>query len=83
MKDSKTTINDLARMVNNGFNGVTEEINGVKQEINEVKQEMITHNQRNEQNHLDLKLRLDNVAYRFELQNLEKRMLVLEKKSNF
>jgi hypothetical protein len=36
-----------------------------------------------EQGQEDIKLRLDNVAYRFELQELERRVTLLEKKARF
>lgn len=66
----------LARMVNSGFNSVQKEINGMKSEMNDRLKKL-------EIGQEDIKLRLDNVAYRFELQNLERRVILLEKKAKF
>lgn len=64
------TVDDLAIIVGNGFNDVQKEFEVVKQDITELKdgQEQI-------------KLRLDNVAYRFELKDLDKRVTRLERKA--
>lgn len=76
MNGSKTTIDDLARMVKSGFDSVSDE-------IGEVKHEVVRLREQNEREHLDLKLRQDNVAYRFELQDLDKRVTQLEKQAKF
>jgi len=69
----KTSINDLAIMVNRGFNSVTENMgkrfDSVEKQLNNL-----------EQGQEAIRLRLDNVAYRFELVELQKRVDVLEKK---
>jgi len=65
MKESKTTIDDLARMVADGFAEMKERMDRL-----EIGQE-------------DIKLRLDNAAWRFEFKALDKRVTVLEKKVKF
>jgi len=65
----KEEIEGLAIMTNNGFNGVQKQLN--------------EHNRRFdilESGQEDIKLRLDNVAYRFELIQLQSRVKRLEKK---
>ncbi|MDO8592307.1 MAG: hypothetical protein Q7R92_00870 [bacterium] len=69
MADKKITINDLAVMVKQGFDGVTKEFRKVSQRMDTL-----------EQGQEAIKLRLDNVAYRFELVELQKRVEKIEKK---
>ena len=63
------SIDDLAIMVANGFTGIHEELEPMKKDIQELKdgQERI-------------QLKLDNVAYRFELIEPQKRVELLEKR---
>lgn len=80
MAKSKVTIVDLARMVQNGFiemKETTQQI--VKSEIDKMREENAKHFELIENNQTDLKLRQDNVAYRFELNALDERMTKLEK----
>lgn len=71
-KKTKTTIDDLARMVADGFaNTATKsDIQGLSTRMDflEIGQE-------------DIKLRLDNAAYKFEMKELEHRVEVLEDKT--
>ena len=92
MKKKKITIDDLAMMTKRGFDEIGESIKrgfeGVGKRFEEVDKrfEGVNNNIRilsdnNAREHEDLKLRLDNVAYRFELVELQKRVEVLEKKT--
>jgi polyhydroxyalkanoate synthesis regulator phasin len=71
--NKKITMNDLAVMVKNGF----DETGG---KIEEVRKEVKNLSETNAEEHEKIMLRLDNVAYRFELVELQKRVDVLEKK---
>ena len=70
----KTTIDDLAVMMKKGFDGVDENLVQLKKGMNEQFSKL-------EVGQEDIKLRLDQAAYRFEMQALEKRVEVLEKKA--
>ena len=79
------TINDLAVMIGKGFNEMGERINVVSEKIEFLKEsnerehrEMIKSNTRE---HEELKLRQDEVPYRFEFVELEKRVNRLERRS--
>ncbi len=81
----KITTEDLAGMTKRGFDEIGEI---VKNGFNEMRQGFETINknisilsENNTRDHEDIKLRLDNVAYRFELVELQKRVEVLEKKA--
>lgn len=78
--NKKITMNDLAVMVKRGFDETGEKIKGVKNEVDEVKKEVKSFRETNTREHEAIMLRLDNVAYRFELVELQKRVDVLEKK---
>lgn len=67
MAKKKITIDDLARMVANGFLDMGKQISELKDQ--------------NEKDHEDIKLRLDNAAWRFELKALEERVGVLEERA--
>ena len=66
---------DMAKMVAKGFDEV-------KTDVNKVEQKMVKLDQKVEQNHEEIKLKLDNVAYRFELVELQRRVALLERKSS-
>jgi len=76
MKKENITINDLAIMVAKGFEETAKKadmdrrFDGVNARLDKL-----------EQGHEEIKLRLDNVAYRFELVELQKRVELLEKKA--
>lgn len=79
--NKKITINDLAGMVKRGFDEVGENIKKGFDELgNKLGGQIRVLSENNERAHEEIKLRLDNVAYRFELVELQKRVDVLEKK---
>lgn len=67
MKRKETTIDDLAVMVKKGFDGMHGEMNSRFNKID-------TRFDRLERGHEDINLRLGEVAYRFELRELERRV---------
>ncbi|MFA6534553.1 MAG: hypothetical protein WCT37_05315 [Patescibacteria group bacterium] len=71
----KVTIDDLAVMVKEGFEAVGSEINDLKKEMRSEISDL-------KQGQEEIKLKLDNVAYRFELVELEKRVKLLEQHLN-
>ncbi len=77
-KNKKITINDLALMTKRGFDEVGENI---KKGFETVNNNIRILSENNAREHEEIKLRLDNVAYRFELVELQKRVEVLEKKA--
>lgn len=74
MKQKKITIEDLAMMVKNGFDEAEkkggERFDKLEKRLGDL-----------EQGQEEIKLKLDNVAYRFELVELQKRVEILEKKA--
>lgn len=72
MKKKNITIDDLAGMVAKGFEGVNSRIDKLDTRLGNV-----------EIGQEEIKLKLDNVAYRFELRELERRIELLEKKAKF
>jgi predicted nucleic acid-binding Zn-ribbon protein len=76
MSKEKITIDDLARLVVENHMEMKKEFS---QEIGKLGNRLT----RVEQGQEDIKLRLDNVEYRFELNDLNKRVTVLEKKVSF
>jgi|WetSurMetagenome_2_1015567.scaffolds.fasta_scaffold1057655_1 hypothetical protein len=70
------TLDHLAAMVAEGFNDISGKMS-TKSDIAELKADI----NRLDQGQEDIKLRLDNVAFRFEIRDLEKRVLELEKKA--
>lgn len=73
-KSKKITIDDLARMTKDGF----DELGG---KIDKLSEQVRAGFGNNAREHEDMKLRLDNVADRFEVVDLQKRVDVLEKKA--
>lgn len=69
-KETKKEFQSLAQIVKKGFDHVDEKFTEVGKELQGLKQ-----------GQEDIKLRLDQVAYRFELQALEKRVKKLELKA--
>lgn len=63
------TLNDLARMVNEGFNNVEKRFDRLEKEIKEIRAEIE-----------DIKSTLSKVAFRHELKELEFRIEKLEEK---
>jgi len=70
----KTTSDDLAMMIGKGFEHVDKRLDSLEQGHKEMKRE-------NTLEHDEIKTRLDNVAYRFELVELQKRVEILEKRA--
>ena len=66
---AKTTIDDLAVMVKGGFDAMDGRFDKMENRLDGL-----------EQGQEDIKLRLDNVAYRFELVELQRRVELVEKK---
>jgi len=74
-KDTKREFQNLGRVVKKGFDYVDKRFNSVDKRFNSVDKRFDRVENRLdilEQGQEDIKLRLDNVAYRFELQDLEK-----------
>lgn len=65
-KELANSIEDLAVMIKNGFDAVDEKMDGQFKEVNGRLEK--------------IENRLDNVAYRFEINELDKRVKVLESK---
>ncbi len=66
---TKITINDLGKMIKDGFDGQDKKFAQAAGERKGLKQ-----------GQEKIELRLSNVAYRFELQELQQRVIILEKK---
>jgi len=79
-KNKKITMEDLAGMVQRGFSGLEDKM-AMKADTNRIENNLKILSENNTREHKDIKLRLDNVAYRFELVELQKRVEVLEKKA--
>lgn len=77
--NKKITMDDLAGMVQRGFAETAKKTDlETFKETTTREHRIMTENNTHE--HEEIKLRLDNVAYRFELVELQKRVDVLEKK---
>ncbi len=79
-KQTKKEFDILARMINKRFDGVTSQMakkEDVDARFDHIEKRMDTL----EQGHEEIKLRLDNVAYHFELVELQRRVEILEKRA--
>jgi len=76
----KMTIDELAGMIKGEFDNIGGEIKGVKEEIKGIKSEMAKGFKESKDDHEKLELKMSNVAYRFELVELQKRVELLEKR---
>lgn len=76
-KNKNTTLDDLAGMVKHGFDSVDKRFDSVDKRFDRVEDRLDTLEQGQE----EIKLKLDNVAYRFELEELQKRVRRLEMRS--
>jgi len=77
-------IDALAISVKAGFDAIDERFNGVDEQFCRVDERFIGVNTRLthlEQGQKDIRLRLDNVAYRFEINDLSRRVTILEQRS--
>lgn len=79
MKKPKKNIelDDLALMVAEGFNDVSDKQIATREDIKKLDKRIANLENGQEQ----IRMRLDNVAYRFELQELQKRVDHLEQKA--
>ena len=71
MKKKNVTTDDLAVMIQSGF-----ENTAIKTDLRKLEDKV-------DKNHEEITLKLDNVAYRFELVELQRRVELLEKKASF
>ena len=90
VKDLSITVKGLTKTVGNLSETVDKLAIATKKGFYEIHGEMNsrfnkvdTHLDKLERGQEDINLRLDNVAYRFELRELEKRVQLLEKKAKF
>lgn len=74
-KNTDITLNDLALMVKQGFDAVDKRFESVDERFESIDNRL----ENLEKGQEEIKLRLDNVAYRFELLELEQRVHYLEK----
>ncbi|MFH0792299.1 MAG: hypothetical protein V1905_03745 [bacterium] len=70
------TLDDLATMIANGFNEVSDNFKGNRQEHEKI----FTRLDNLEQGQEEIKLKLDQVAYRFEVEELNRRLRLVEMK---
>lgn len=74
MKKKNITINQLARMMQRGFDGVDEGFNKVDARFDKIEKQLKNFREKNSLEHEDIKLGLSQVAYRFELEEIDKRL---------
>ena len=77
MAKKAITNEDLARMIKKGFDHNDKRFDKIESRLGKVEDRMFSL----EQGHEEIKLRLDNVAYRFEVEDLKKRVKKLELKT--
>ncbi len=70
----QTTLDDLAVMIANGFNEVSDNFKGNRQEHEKIFNRLGNLEQGQE----EIKLKLDQVAYRFEVEELNRRLRLVE-----
>ena len=80
MSKRPITIEKLAGMIGNGFEDVCGRIDNVKKDVNTRLDKMDIRLDNLEQGQEEIKVRLDNVAYRFEVEDLKKRVKKIELK---
>ena len=80
-KKKETTIDDLAVMIGKGFEDLSERMESLKEDNSQEHKIMKGKLNSLEVGQEDIKIRLDNVAYRFELVELQKRVEILERKA--
>ncbi len=71
------TLEDLARIIKQEFDHNGEEFTGIRQQFREMRSDI----QELKDGQHAILVRLDNVAYRFEVSELERRVGILEKRS--
>ena len=77
----KTTVDDLAITIGSGFEHVDKRFEQVDMRLNSLERGQEEMKRENTLEHDEIKVRLDNVAYRFELVELQKRGEVLERRA--
>ncbi len=80
MKDKTTTIDDLARMINAGFNDVTNDIGEVKQRLDTLDGRVDTLDARLGRIEADVHALRDEMVHRQEFQDALDRIKYIEKK---
>lgn len=87
MRKRNITIEDLAGMVKRGFDGVDKRLDGVDKRFNgvdkrfdKIENSLKNFREKNSLEHEEIKLRLSQVAYRFELEEIDKRLKRVETK---
>ncbi|MFA6549142.1 MAG: hypothetical protein WCT39_04345 [Candidatus Margulisiibacteriota bacterium] len=83
MEKGEVTNEDLATLIKGEFNRVDERLGGMENRIENLEQSVkgLEQGQKNlEEGQEEIKLRLTNVAYRFEVKKLGERVTKLEKK---
>ncbi|MBM3205744.1 hypothetical protein FJZ41_02790 [Candidatus Shapirobacteria bacterium] len=81
MKKKNISIDQLAQMVQRGFNETAVNMDRRFEHVDKRFDAVDKRLDKLEQGHEEIKLRLDNVAYRFELVELQRRVEILEKKT--
>lgn len=76
MKNKNITLDDLALMVQKGFDHVDKRLEQVDKRFDKMEKKLNLLENGQE----DIKLRLDNCAYRFELRELDQRVSILERR---
>jgi len=79
-KNRSITSNDLARMVKRGFDGVDKRFEGFDGRFDRFETALKNFREENALEHEEIKLRLSQVAYRFELEEMNKRLKRVEMK---
>lgn len=72
-KNKNITLDDLAGMVKRGFDGVDKRFDKIEKTLKNLRE-------KNSLEHEEIKLRLSQVAYRFELEEIDKRLKKVEAK---
>lgn len=79
-KKKVITIEGLALMIGEGFAQQDKRFEKIEDELGEVKNDLSSLQETNSMEHQEIKTHLNNMAYRFELNELGRRVSVLEKK---
>lgn len=80
MKKENVTLDDLAMMVQKGFDHSDKKIEDLKKEMRSGFDKVEKRMDLLERGQEDIKLRQDNCVYRFELKELERRVGILERR---
>lgn len=80
MKKENVTLDDLAMMVQKGFDHSDKKIEDLKKEMRSGFDKVEERMDLLERGQEDIKLRQDNCVYRFELKELDRRVRILERR---